>query len=287
MAPGAWSVRRAIPDDVPALDAITLANEGGPSGSPAAAPAVLQAYLRHLVTRGTVVVAERGGDVLGFGATVRTERSTHLADLFVLPALHGQGIGRELLAEAFGDAWPRTTFSSDDPRAMPLYVRAGMRPLWPNLYVSGNALRLGNSSGLGVEPTTFARMAVLERTWLGVDREPELPHWSAEPAARPFVVTSSGEPIATGFWRDRRNGVGRWIDHAVVRAGADARDALLAAMSAGATAGEHRGACIPGPSPVVQPLLEAGFRILDRDTFMASEPMLVDPEREIVNTGLL
>ena len=34
-------------------------------------------------------------------------------------------------------------------------------------------------------------------------------------------------------------------------------------------------------------LLEAGFRIVDRDTFLASDPGLDDPHREIVNTGLL
>ena len=59
----------------------------------------------------------------------------HLADLFVgptprpghRPAAARRGVRRR--------PWPRTTFASDDPRALPLYVRAGMPPLWPSLYV--------------------------------------------------------------------------------------------------------------------------------------------------------
>jgi hypothetical protein len=32
--------------------------------------------------------------------------------------------------------------------------------------------------------------------------------------------------------------------------------------------------------------VDAGFRIFDRDTFMASEPGLIDPERTIVDPGI-
>ena len=38
-------------------------------------------------------------------------------------------------------------------------------------------------------------------------------------------------------------------------------------------------AAIQGPSPVLRPLLDLGFRIADRDQYMASEPDLVDPAR--------
>jgi hypothetical protein len=46
-------------------------------------------------------------------------------------------------------------------------------------------------------------------------------------------------------------------------------------------------ACIQGPSPVLRPLLDLGFRIADRDQFMSSEPGLVDPARLIPNPGML
>jgi hypothetical protein len=44
---------------------------------------------------------------------------------------------------------------------------------------------------------------------------------------------------------------------------------------------------VPGPSPLVRVLLESGFRIIDHDTFLASDPAVIDPLREIVNTGFL
>jgi hypothetical protein len=44
---------------------------------------------------------------------------------------------------------------------------------------------------------------------------------------------------------------------------------------------------MPGPSPVLPVLLEAGFRIDDHDVFMASGPGLVDPLRILPNSGML
>jgi hypothetical protein len=34
-------------------------------------------------------------------------------------------------------------------------------------------------------------------------------------------------------------------------------------------------------------LLASGFRIRDRDTFMTSDPGLIDPARTLANTGIL
>ena len=42
-----------------------------------------------------------------------------------------------------------------------------------------------------------------------------------------------------------------------------------------------------GPNPLLPALLEAGFRIVDRDQFLASEPDLVDPVRLLPNPGML
>ena len=74
-------------------------------------------------------------EVVGLAAVVERSGVTHLADLFVLPDRFGRGIGGRLLAMILGDATRRTTFASSDPRALPLYVRNGMIPWWPNLYL--------------------------------------------------------------------------------------------------------------------------------------------------------
>ncbi len=249
---------------------------------------VEQPYLAHLVSRGNAAVAEADdGAMVGFGAAVDNGRARHLADLFVLPAAHGGGIGRRLLATVMGDAWPRTTFASDDPRALPLYVRAGMTALHPNLYLSGDARRLTCPAGYSIEPVSLERLAELELGWVGVDRRPEIPYWSTLPDPRVFVVVVGGRPVATGFARRRKGGGGRWFGHAIVAPDADPAPALLAAMAGEAGLADRTGACVLGPSPLVRILLDASFHVVDRDTYLASDPALVDPTREIVNTAFL
>jgi hypothetical protein len=44
---------------------------------------------------------------------------------------------------------------------------------------------------------------------------------------------------------------------------------------------------VQGPNPALRPLLEHGFRIADRDQFMASDPDILDPARLIPNPGML
>ena len=44
----------------------------------------------------------------------------------------------------------------------------------------------------------------------------------------------------------------------------------------------------PGATnPVLPVLLGAGFRIVDRDQFMASDPGLIDPARLLPNPGMM
>ncbi len=95
--------------------------------------------------------------------------------------------------------------------------------------------------------------------------------------------------VGAGIGRGRSTGPGRWIHTAAAAPGEDGPAVLLAVMRAalsgdGVTAA---GGCVPGASPLVQRLLGAGFRIADRDTFLASDPSIVDPLREIVDTGVL
>ena len=69
-------------------------------------------------------------------------------------------------------------------------------------------------------------------------------------------------------------------------AGVDPVPVTLAAL-AGRPGAASVVAAIQGPSPVLRPLLDLGFRIADRDQFMASEPDLFDPARLIPNPGML
>jgi GNAT superfamily N-acetyltransferase len=282
------TIRTATGDDLRAIDAVLRANHGPPPGEPAEPPGVQDPYLRHLITRGTTAVAEMDGAVIGFGAAVFTGRATHLADLFVLPANQSQGVGGRLLAAVFGDRFPRTTFSSDDPRALPLYVRAGMAPLWPSLYIAGDPRGLQpDPKSLEVADSTLDDVALLEGEWAGVDRTNDIEFWEKHIDPRAVVVVRAGRAVAVGLSRGRLNGFGRWIDRALVAPDEDPVAPLVALIRRGAAGGDLIGASVAGPSPLLPVLLAAGFRIRDQDTFMASDPRLIDPARILPNTGIL
>jgi GNAT superfamily N-acetyltransferase len=280
-------IRPAAVADVPAIDAVIRSNDDHDDGAPLL-PGPQHSYLQHLVIHGTTAVAEDGGEIVGFGAAVSNHRATHLADLFVRPTHHGRGIGREIVATVFGESWPRTTFTSHDPAAMPLYIRAGMAPLWPNLYLRGDPRRLrASNEGLAIEPVGFEEVVRLEREWAGVDRTAAVTYWPTLPEVEAFVVADAGRAVAVCIARDRFNRVGRWVDRALVAPGGAPAAPLLAAIRRTARGGELVGACVPGPSPLVPVLIDAGFRIAEWDVFMASDPDLVDPTRQLVDPGLL
>jgi GNAT superfamily N-acetyltransferase len=285
---GTATIRTATEDDIRAMDLMLRVNDDPPPGEPMYPAGAQDPYLRHLIVRGRTAVAEIGGEVVGFGATVDTGRYTHLADLFVLPAHHGRGHGGRLVAAVFGDAFPRTTFSSDDPRAMPLYVRAGMIPVWPNLYVAGDPRGLPpDPNWLEVEDATLDDVARLEGEWAGVDRSTDIGYWSTLIEPRASVVRRAGRAVAVGLGRGRLNGVGRWVDRAQVAPDEEPVGPLIALIRGAADGGNLVGASVAGPSPLLPALLASGFTIRDRDTFMTSDLDLIDPARILPNNGIL
>jgi hypothetical protein len=244
-------------------------------------------YVRHLVAHHRAMVTEVDGSVVAFGATVNAGVAVHLADLFVLPDRLGQGIGRPLLAALFDGAERRTTFASEDPRAMPLYVRAGMAPWWVCVYVEGATAALPPTPGfLETASADPARLAALELAWTGTDRSIDHAFWASQAAADSFVVADRGEAVAICHARARQVAAVRTIDRLLVRPGADPVPATLAALRR-AGRGAAVQAMLQGPSPVLRVLLDAGFLVVDRDQFMASEPGLVDPARLLPNPGML
>jgi hypothetical protein len=250
-------------------------------------PDVVGPYLRHLVDHHRVLVTEEAERVLAMGAVVDTGRCLMLSDLFVRPDRLGTGLGRPLLAELFGDAPRRATFSSSDPRALPVYVRAGMTPLWVNLYLEGSTARLpGPGPGVVARSATPASCAALELAWSGVDRSADHAFLATLPDAEAFVIEDAGEPVALGYARAKQASPARELDRLVVRPGADPVPPMLAAFARAARGGRVQ-ACVPGPNPVLPLLLEAGLHVVDHDQYLASDPDIVDPARLLPNAGLL
>lgn len=276
-------IRPATDGDVAAIDTMLVGHDAI-STAPPPRPGVRAARLRQLLQRGEIFVAQLDDRVVGFGGTIDTGRAVHLTDLFIDLDFLGRGIGGRLLPALFRDRWPRTTFASDDPRAMPLYIRAGMTPYWPNVYVSADERLVPEApSDYEAEPATAVQLAAIETDWTGVDRTADHDLWASREGARPFIVRRAGAIVAIVQARRRTRGEGHWIDRLRVAPAADPIASGLVGLRLAAEAGQEIGACVPGPHPVLGVLIGSGFRIMDRDAFMASEPDLVDPIRTFVD----
>lgn len=255
-------VRHATERDVEGIGRVSLA-----TGQPAEDSGADPRYVRLLLQQATVVVAAAapGGPVVGWGATRTTPPGELLTDLFVDPASQGRGIGQALLREL----WPgapgasgRFTFSSRHPSALPLYGRAGLRAIWPLLYLSGNARRLpacdADAVLVGADEAADG-----EKRLTGSDRLADYRYWAQAPSADGLLVYDAGRLIAAGA------GGPDQLSHLTCPAARDAALAVTAALSA--LGGARAGACLPGPHPALQLLLDHAWRIDDYDLAMTTE----------------
>jgi GNAT superfamily N-acetyltransferase len=281
-------VRPADAGDVPALAAILAANDE-PMDWPDL-PGLGWPYLEHLVDRARTAVAVADDIVVGFGGSVPVGRDDvrFVTDLFVDPLRQSRGAGGALLESVLQGAAQRMTFSSSDERALGLYIRAGMRPWWPLLYLELAAGALGDAvSGLESVQASVEETARISRAWTGIDRIADFGHYASLPEASGFLVRDGGTVAALGWARrERKRSDGRWLDHASIAPDADPLRATLAVLLA-AAAGERLVTAVPGPHPVLAVLLDRGARIAGRDQFCATDPGLLDPVRVLPNPGFL
>ncbi len=277
-------IRSAEPTDLAGIRAILAANDNdGPIGP----FDIVGPYVSHFIDHAIAFVTELDGTVVAYGAAIDTGLARHLADFFVRPDLTGGGIGHQLLDAVLGTATRRTTFASDDPRAISLYVRAGMTPSWPLLSVEGPVARLDMAApALETEAADPPRLAALELAWTGADRSVDHRFWASQADSDAFVVLDRGEPVGLAIARGRQASDARALDRMVVRPNTEPIAPILAALRRAGRAGVVS-VSIPGPSPVLPILLGAGFRIRDRNQFLATDPELIDPSRFLPNPGML
>ena len=277
-------LRQADAGDLQAIIAIAKA-----TGQEEDWQAAYPAYIRHLMTRGTLLVAERDGTVSGFGATLRigagAQAISMLADLFVDPASHGTGTGRALLDALWSGERRRMTFSSLHANALPLYTSFGVDAWWPLLYLRGEVRRLHMPHGWSVMPADPARVGALERGWTDLDRTAEHELWAAWPGGAGVVASLDGQACAAGTvgGRGTEFGVAHLaVDpHAVKEPGREAvaAEAVIAVLSSFEPRDGLAKVCLPAPHPATRRLLAAGWRIEEFDLYMASELGLVDALR--------
>ena len=224
--------------------------------------------------------------MVAYGSVVDAGVAIHLADLFVAPEHLGQGIGRPVLTALFEGRTHRTTFASDDPRALPIYARAGMSPLWVSLYLDGASSGIEDQPGLEATAADPGWLAELERDWTGAFRPVDHAFWATQAEADPFLITDDRGPVAAGYGRSRQASELRVLDRLVLRPDADPVGPCLEAVRRAGRGGGVR-AVVPGPNLLLQALLERRFQVADRDQYLATGADLIDPLHVLPNPGML
>jgi hypothetical protein len=162
-----------------------------------------------------------------------------------------------------------------------------MTPLWLSLYLEGDAESLPSPDPtLTVWDATPEELAALEEAWTGSARPSDHVYWASYPAADAFLIEDADGPVAFGYARAKQATTTRALDRLLARPGADPVPPILAGLVRAARSGRVQ-VVIPGPSPALPVLLERGFRVVDRDVYLASDPSLVDPARLLPNPGML
>ena len=288
-------IRKATQADLPRVGEIwyEAAIEG--EAHPPSFRGIPSLYAHELATE-ELFVLERNQEVVAYGAVVNRGSIAFLADLFVAATHRSAGLGQRLLRAVLPtDGRLCCTVASNDPRALPLYVRSGMRPCWPQLTLRGVAEELGPLSTASIEAIEADPD---DADWL---------RWDTEISGRPrpedrnyWIVGRHGVPL--WFTRGgRRVGYGMaqllsddwlWDPEALTLGpiGAFDRADAVGCVSAAVEWARRRAAIhvirVTGPHPAIVPLLSAGFRIVGVETFCSSaDTPFVDVHRYVPSGG--
>jgi hypothetical protein len=272
------TIRPATAADLPALYDIWYASEVGAGPNPP--PRGPWPWLAHELATGELVLAEHDGTALGFAATITRDNITFLSDCFVRADAQSSRVGRRLLQRLLAGAG-RTycTVSSNDPRAQALYIRAGMRPRWPNFILDIETAKLGSMPSAGVEVVeghlNDPRLVEWDAAIGGRRRPAEHRYWVEQHQATPLWFQGGDQPIGYGYaqlgspellWRPNTLRLGPIGAHSQ----ADALACLAAAISWAKTRAPAINISVPGPHAALAALLDARFQISYVETFLSS-----------------
>jgi GNAT superfamily N-acetyltransferase len=230
---------------------------------------------------GRLLLGEVGGRIAGFGGVLRRGGLTHLGDLFVTADRQSAGVGRALLDSLLDGADRRVTYASADPRAVALYIRYGMIPRQPLLYLAGPADALSTVDDFG--PVPASEPADLQAL---VDHDGAVSGGTRDDALRWYTRLSTVD----GYRTDDGYALVRRIDDRVQvgpAGGVDPVASAHAVLAAGTRYPRRRLlVSLFGTHPLLPALLRAGYHIEDADTFMASDDDLFEPDRYIPSVDL-
>ena len=239
-------IRAATPDDFERIGEIGA--EGGSADTD-------QRYLLFVAAAGRLLVAEEGGQPVGFGGVVPAGGVAMITDLFVTSSSRGRGLGGALLAELVS-GWPqRMTCSSQQPAALSGYRRAGMVPRWRLLYLEGRAA--GGDPPLQSAPWAHDRGDLVG-----------------------FFAEGGAAVTADVVVRRDRDG-GATVLRMQHSAPVDCMRATLAALPTGVRVRT----CVPERTPLADWLVAEGFLTTDHDLFCSTDQVAWPADLSCVHPG--
>lgn len=293
-------IRPAVEADPPALFDIWR-RAAHPDWSSAPPGHFVPSLFTHELTTGHMWVAEDGVRLVGFAVVLVRGGIGFVAELFVLPDYQSRGIGARLLQQTL--AIPATTYctmSSHDPRALALYARAGLQPMWPNLSLTAASPALtrfpdGDVIVAVAEPGD-PRLIAWDSDIAGRTRPEDHRYWQRALAATPLWFARAGVTVGYGYAWQRAKSEQVWLGPVGTKSRADAVACVGAALrwlerdqrGDGHTPMMRRtyNIAVPGIHPALMPLLQAGFHIADVETFCCSRPdLFFDPQTYLGSSG--
>lgn len=287
-------LRPAMPEDLQTLTEIWIRAEELPDDISVGVPTVLP----HISANGILVVAEVDGAIVGFGSSFTRSNVRYMGQLFIEPSHQSGGVGRALMEAVMPDDGAElTTVASPDRRAVSLYTRHGMFPLWPvyGMAAGRDAIRSYPGSDVDLLPADLSDPELIRMdAAVGGRRRPEdLEYLVANRGGVPYWFMRDGEAVGYCFLQIMSEGADELDDAETVRVGpvgvleaADMTDCIRAAVSAAFGFGSKVHVLTPGPGDAFRTLLDAGFRVTFSDTFMsARRPPFVDALRYIPGSG--
>ncbi|TMI79517.1 MAG: GNAT family N-acetyltransferase [Bacillati bacterium ANGP1] len=284
-----YRIRRAIEEDLrPIYDVWCAAALRGRSPTPWA---VMASLFRHEMATGEMWVAEGANGLVGFAALMVRGDVAFLGELFVLPDVQSRGIGRALLRQVLAaPADIYCTMSSGDPRAMALYIGAGMTPQWPHFLLTAavfeERLLPGSDVTVAVAAPGDLELVAWDTRVGGRHRPQDHDYWQRGIGAAALWFKRAGAVCGCGYVSQRPADAARPAAAGVGPLGALSADdapacvgaAVRWARDAGAAASSVIYIAVPGQHGALSSLLRAGFQIREVETFCCSRsPEFFDP----------
>jgi GNAT superfamily N-acetyltransferase len=274
-----WKIRRALASDFAQAYDLWYAIEVGADPNPPPRGDIPSVYLHELET-GEMYVAEVHGEVVGFAAFIKRGPISFVSELFVRTDQQSFGLGKALLSYVMPrDARTRCTLSSSDPRALALYIRAGMLPLWQNYLLIGktnelkqlpsNAVKAHQQSGVDPEVVRW------DAKICGRRRPMDHTYWLRKTRAVPLWFSRNTRKVGYGYIQMRNNDSVQNPEAVTIGpVGAlTAEDASFCVFEAIRWAKRHGSLLRIGVSslhPSLPVLLDCGFRITYVETFLST-----------------